>query len=289
MPPNANAAPSINVPPNANRPNQLAVPSQNLPHAPMQTFPNGIGTQVPLTNGHGPIPQIPLQGVPQAQMQMPGMPGMQGLPPQHRMPAPNPAPDIRTVMQARQISEQQRQAVQMQQQGQNGQIHNSPPNMRSNMSGMNQQAFMQNNQAMMAAFNSGNINGVSTPPPNGLNVPGAGSPRVAHPGQSQQPNGSISQITKLEASCRAQYPNASQEQINKLVRDALSKNLTAQRQSAMHAAAGGVAPLAGMPAGIQNGPQQYAQMLRAQQERQAANVNQQQRSASAGSGSAMGK
>jgi chromatin modification-related protein VID21 len=205
------------------------------------------------------------------------------------MPAPNPAPDIRLVMQARQISEQQRQAVQMQQQGQNGQIHNSPPNMRSNMSGMNQQAFMQNNQAMMAAFNSGNMNGVSTPPPNGLNVPGAGSPRMAHPGQSQQLNGSVSQITKLEASCRAQYPTASPEQINKLVRDALSQNLAVQRQSAMHAAAGNGTPLAGMPAGMQNSPQQYAQMLRAQQERQAANVNQQQRSASAGSGSAMGK
>lgn len=289
MPPSANAVPSVNVPPNANRPNQLAIPGQNLPHAQMQVLPNGIGTQVPLTNGHGPIPQIPLKVVPQAQMQgMPGMPGMQGLPPQHRMPAPNPAPDIRMVMQARQISEQQRQAVQMQQQGQTGQIHNSPPNMRSNMSGMNQQAFMQNNQAIMAAFNSGNMNGVSTPP-NGLNVPGAGSPRMAHPGQSQQPNGSVSQISKLEASCRAQYPTASPEHINKFVRDALSQNLAVQRQSAMHAAAGSGTPLAGIPAGMQSSPQQYAQMLRAQQERQAANVNHQQRSASAGSGSATGK
>ena len=255
----------------------------------MQALPNGMGTQVPLSNGHGPIPQIPLKGVPQAQMQgMPGMPGMQGLPPQHRKPAPNPAPDLRLVLQARQISEQQRQAVQMQQQGQSGQIHNSPPNMRPNMNGMNQQAFMQNNQAMMAAFNAGNMNGVSTPPANGLTVPAAGSPRMAHPGQTQQPNGSVTQVTKLEAQYRAQLPAASPEQISKLVREALNQNLAA-RQSAMHAAAGNGTPLAGMPTGMQNSPQQYAQMLRAQQERQATNANQQPRSASAGSGSGMGK
>jgi chromatin modification-related protein VID21 len=239
----------------------------------MQALPNGMGTQIPLTNGHVTIPQIPLKGVPQAQMQgMPGMPGMQGLPPQHRMPASNPASELRLVMQARQISEQQRQAVQMQQQGQNGQIHNSPPNMRAGINSMNQQAFMQNNQAIMATFNAGNMNGVSTPPANGLNVPSAGSPRIAHPNQPQQPNGSVSQFTKMEASYRAQFPNASPEQINKLVRDALSSNIAA-RQSAMRAAAG-------------SSPQQYAQMLRAQQ---AASVSQQQRSGSAGSGSGIGK
>jgi chromatin modification-related protein VID21 len=266
----------------------------------MQPLPNGMA-QVPLPNGHGSIPQMPLKGVPQAPMQgipgmsgMPGMPSMQGLPAQHRMPAPNPAPDIRLVMQARQISEQQRQAVQMQQQGQNAQIHNSPPNMRANMNmnGMNQQAFMQNNQAMMAAFNAGGMNGVSTPPANALNVPSvgpAGSPRMGHPSHAQQSNGSVSQITKLESQYRAQFPTASPEQINKLVRDALNQNLVAQRQSAMHAAAGNGAALPSMPGGIQNSPQQYAQMLRAQQERQAAAASQQTRSTSAGSGSGTGK
>jgi len=224
---------------------------------------------------------------------MPGMPGMPGLPPQHRMPVPNQAPDLRLVMQARQISEQQRQAVQMQQQSQNGQIHNSPPNMRANMNtnmnALNQQAFMQNNQAMMAAFNAGTINGVSTPPPNGLNVPSggsAGSPRMGHLNQPQQANGSVSQITQLEAKFRAQLPAASPETINKIVKEALT---TAQRQSAMHAAAGNGATLPGMPGGMQNSPQQYAQMLRAQQERQAASTSQQTRSASAGSGTGMGK
>lgn len=260
----------------------------------MQPLPNGMGAQVPLSNGHGTIPQIPLKGVPQAPMQgLPGMPGMQGLPAQHRMPAPNPAPNLQLMIQARQISEQQRQAVQMQQ-GQNAQIHNSPPNMRANMNmnGINQQAFMQNNQAMMAAFNAANINGVSTPPANGLNVPSAGpagSPRMGHPSQPQQPNGSVSQVPKLESQFRAQFPSASPDQINKFVRDALSQNLVAQRQSAMHAAAGSGAALSGIPGGIQNSPQQYAQMLRAQQERQAAAASQQPRSTSAGSGSGAAK
>jgi chromatin modification-related protein VID21 len=292
---NPNAGAPVNLPPNANRPNQLAVPGQNLPHAQMQPLPNGMAAQVPLPNGHSTIPQMPLKGAPQAPMQgMPGMPGMQGMPAQHRISAPNAAHDMRLVMQARQISEQQRQAVQMQQQGQNNQIHNSPPNMRANMNmnGMNQQAFMQNNQAMLAAFNAGSMNGGGTPPANGLNVPSAGpagSPRMGHPGQPQQPNGSVSQITKLESQFRAQFPTASPDQINRFVRDALNQNLAAQRQSAMHAAAGSGTPLAGMPGVIQNSPQQYAQMLRAQQERQQAAASQQPRSTSAGSGSGMGK
>jgi chromatin modification-related protein VID21 len=209
------------------------------------------------------------------------------------MAAPNGAPDLRLVMQARQISEQQRQAIQIQQQGQNNQIHNSPPNMRAsiNMNGINQQAFLQNNQAMMAAFNAGSINGNGTPPANGLNIPSvpAGSPRMGHPGQPQQPNGSVSQISKLESQFRAQFPTASPEQVKKMVQDTLSQNLAVQRQSAMHAAAGSGTSLTGMLGGIQNSPQQYAQMLRAQQERQAAATSQQPRSSSAGSGSGIGK
>jgi chromatin modification-related protein VID21 len=292
---NPNAGVQVNLPPNSNRPNQLAVPGQNLPHAQMQQMANGMAAQVPLPNGHAAIPQMPLKGVPQAPMQaMPGMPSMQGVPAQARMAATNGTPDLRLVMQARQISEQQRHAVQMQQQGQNGQIHNSPPNMRANMnmSNMNNQSFMQNSQALMAAFSAGNMNGVGTPPSNGLNVPStgpAGSPRMGHPGQPQQPNGSVSHINKLESQIRAQFPTASPEQIKKLVQETVSQSLAAQRQSAMHAAAGSGTALTGMPGGHQNSPQQYAQMLRAQQERQAAAASQQPRSTSSGSGSGMGK
>lgn len=220
------------------------------------------------------------------------MPAMQGLPPQHRMAAPNNATDMQVMMQARQISEQQRQAVQLQQQhGQNGPIHSSPPNMRATLNGMTAQSFTQGNQGMMAAFNAGNMNGVSTPPANGLNAPLAASPRMAHPNQTQQANG-VSQIQKLENSIRTQHPNATPEQINKLVRDTLmNHNLLQQqqRQSAMHAAAGSGSPLPGIPPGMQNSPQQYAQMLRAHQQQQAATANQQQRNGTATGGSGFAK
>jgi chromatin modification-related protein VID21 len=73
-----------------------------------------------------------------------------------------------------------------------------------------------------------------------------------------------------------------------MVGDALNHSLAQQRQqisqSAMHAAAGGGGNFSAIPNGMQNSPQQYAQMLRAQQERQAASASQQTRSASAGSG-----
>lgn len=247
-----------------------------------------------MTNGHGPVPQMALKGVPQAQMQgLPNLPSITNMPPQHRLPAPNPAPDLQLVIQARRISEQQRQAVQMQQQqhqGPNSQVHNSPPNMRPNMNNINQQAFMQNSQAMMAAFNIGNGTNVSTPPANSFNAPAvgsAGSPRMTHPNQSQHPNGSISQASKLEAQCRARVPTATPDQINKMVRDTLNQNLA--RQSAMNAAAGSGTSLPSMPSGMQPSPQQYAQMLRAQQEKQSAPLAQQNRSSSAGSNSALGK
>ncbi len=168
--------------------------------------------------------------------------------------------------------------------------------MRNNLNGMNQQALMQNSMNIMAAFNAGNTNGVSTPPPNGLTVPPngtSGSPRMGHMNQQNQyPNGSISQVPKLEAQIRASYPNATPEQIRKMVGDSINQSVAQQRQqisqSAMHAAAGGANAMPGLPTGMQNSPQQYAQMLRAQQERQAA-AAQQSRSASAGSGTGGGK
>lgn len=263
---------------------------------------NGMASQPPMTNGHN-MPQLPIKGIPQAQMQ-----NMQGIPGQHRQSAPNPTPDIRLVMQAQQISEQQRQAVQMQQQGrqhpgQNSQIHNSPPNMRANMSNANQQSSLLQNQALMAAFNSNNSNG-STPPANNnyvlANSGSSGSPRMNLPqvnGQNQNqnhPNGSnhsggLSHVVKLEAQARAQFPNASPDHIRKLVTDNLQAMASRQQvsQAAMHAAAGGAHPapspshvpvghpgpsLVGLQPGMQNSPQQYAQMLRAQQQQQAANA-----------------
>ncbi|KAI9742665.1 MAG: chromatin modification- protein VID21 [Claussenomyces sp. TS43310] len=293
----SNTPGAVQHPAAAHRPGQLSAPAQSLPPGPMQSLPNGMGNSMPISNGngHGGAPPIPMKGVPQAQMQ--NMPGLQGLQSQHRLPVPNPGPDLRLVMQARQISEQQRQAVQMQQQsqqhsGQNSHVHNSPPNVRANMNAMSQQNFMQNNQAMMASFGAGNANGLSTPPANGMQAPNngpAGSPRIGHPHQPQQmhSNGStILEVNQLEAQYHSQFPNAPPEQIRKMVSDTL-KQRHAQRQqisqSAMHAAAGNGGALPGLPGGMQHSPQQYAQMLRAQQERQA-QAAQPNRSASVGSG-----
>lgn len=239
---------------------------------------------------------MPTKGIPQAQMQ--NMQGLQSLQAQHRLPVQNPGSsgaDIRLVMQARQISEQQRQAVQMQQgqqiPGHGGQIHNSPPNMRANMTGMNQQNYIQSNQALMAGFSPSNPNGVSTPPANGLQVPNngsSGSPRMNNQNNQQlhSNTNTVMDVNQLEAQYHTQYPNAPPEQIRKMVSETLKQRQVQRQQisqSAMHAAAGNGGPLPGLPGGMQHSPQQYAQMLRAQQERQA-QATQQNRSASVGSG-----
>lgn len=271
-----------------------------MPRPQMQPMPNGMGGQMPMPNP-GNLPQMPMNGVPQGQMNgMPGMPNMPNMPNMQARPSvPNSGPDL-IMMQAHRMAEQQRQAVQMRQQsqqppGSQPQVHNSPPNMRANMTGnmnnnmngMSQQAYMQN-QAMMAGFN---MNGVSTPPANGFNVqnPGqAGSPRMAQPNQPQQMLNSsgASPVAQLEKQFRAAHPQASPEQITKMVRDHLQQSM--HRQQAMQAAAGNGTPLQGippqaMPGGVQN-PQQYARMLTDQMRRQQAE-QQQNRSASAGSAS----
>jgi chromatin modification-related protein VID21 len=274
---------------NSNGQNQLAVPAQNRPRAAVP--PNQIGGQAPMTNGLG-VHQMPMNGVPQAQMQ-----GMQG---QHRLPVPNPALDINLVTQARRISEQQRQAVQMQQQsqhqGQNTQVHNSPPNMRNGVNGMSQQGFLPN---MMPPFNPGNTNGVSTPPTSGMSVgtPGSGtasSPQMGQPGQPQPlPNCIVPPVNILDAQFRQKFPNCNQEQIHRMISDHLAKPVhNHQRQqlsqAAMNAAAGGNGNgQPRVPSGVENSPQLYAQMLRAQKERQQRDseaANQPQRSGSANGG-----
>ncbi|RDW64782.1 hypothetical protein BP6252_10433 [Coleophoma cylindrospora] len=260
MPPNnPNAQPMPN-------PNQLAVPGQNRARTAMA--PNPMAQQVPMQNGLQ-VPQMHMNSVPQAQMQ--GMPG--------RLPNPNPALDINLVTQSARIAEQQRQAVRMQQQGQQqhpgqqSQAHNSPPNMRSVPNGVNNGPPYIPNPNMMPPFNP-NTNGMSTPPANGLNVPtpgSAGSPRVAQTG-NQQP------IKALEQQIRQKFPNATNEQVQAMIRDHLTRSVAQAQmtQSAMNAAAGGNMNGNGgqprVPSGVENSPQLYAQMLRAQQAAQQANA-----------------
>jgi chromatin modification-related protein VID21 len=242
----------------------LTVPGQNRARGPL---PPQMAGQVQMPNGLR-VPQPMMNGVPQAQMQ-----GMQG----GQLPMPNPALDVGLVARAQNISEQQRQAIRMQQAGQipmqnqNGQIHNSPPR---NMNGMSPPNFPQMPNGNMLPFNP-NANGVSSPGPSPSQGQ-AGSPRM---GQLQQlSNGMVPQAIRLEESIRQKYPNATNEQVMRMISDTLAKSAHQRHglvQSAMNAAAGGNMNgmvngqgMANMNGGQGQSPQLYAQMLRQQQEAQ---------------------
>jgi chromatin modification-related protein VID21 len=223
----------------------------------------------PMPNGLR-VPQLPMNGVPQAPMQ-------------GQMPLPNPALDVGLVTRAHQISQHQ-QAILRQQQGQmpgqTPQIHNSPPR----MNGMPAPGFPMQN-GMMPPFNP-NTNGVSSPSPGGhVPSPGqAGSPRMGqHP--LQQPNG-VSHVQILEHQIKTKFPNATPEQVMRMISDQLAKSVHQQQQrqgiaqSAMNAAAGG-ASMNGMGPAGQGTPQLYAQMLRQQQENQQKQQQAQQQAANA--------
>lgn len=260
-----------------NVPNQLAVAAaaaaaaagQGRPRIPMQSPANGMAG-IPNHMAGGLVPPAQMNGVPQAQMQ-----AMQG---QHRMPMPNPQPDVNLMMRAQRISDQQRVAVQMQhaQVGPGtpgaaaaGNQQSPPPNMRNGVNGMTQQSFMNNAQAMMASFNAGQ-NGHSTPPANGLHMPSgpAGSPGARS--TPQLPPSIANQLNQLEAQFRAKNPNLTPEQARQLATESLTRAMMAQRQSAMNAAAGanGQAGLANNLAATTS-PHQYAALLRQQQQQQA--------------------
>jgi len=271
MPPNGQQRPP---PPNGGQmpngvngmPNQagqnLQVPGQNRPRPPLppqmanQAMQNNLRPPQGLMNGI----------VPQAQMQ-----GMQG-----QMPLPNPALDVGLINQAQSIQQQQRQAVQMRQQGHiPGPVHNSPPR---NMNGMSPPAGytpMQNGNMMAFAANA-NANVPSPgggPSPQGL----AGSPRM---GQLPQTNQQQTIPQALERQIRSQFPNATNEHIMIMIKEEINKSYQKRNglaQSAMNAAAGGnmnmgnnmlVPNGARLPSGVESSPQMYAQMLRQQKENQ---------------------
>ncbi|KAH8650885.1 hypothetical protein BGZ60DRAFT_421049 [Tricladium varicosporioides] len=260
-PPLANGALALTGTPGTASQN-LAVPGQNRP----RPMPPQMGQQMP--NGLR-VPQMPMNGVPAAPMQ-----GMQG-----QLPMPNPAVSVGLINQAARTAEEQRAMIQMQQQGkipsQSPQMHNSPPR----MNGMPAPGFPMQN---MMAFNANAS--MPTPPVNGMmSSPNqghgqAGSPRM---GQHAQPQDGappqMNHIQRMEAHFKKQYPNASPEHITKMIRDTLQANVqrAGLAQSAMNAAAGAGSGMSGMngtgqrmPAGVENSPQMYAQMLRQQQESQ---------------------
>ncbi|ELR01960.1 hypothetical protein GMDG_05133 [Pseudogymnoascus destructans 20631-21] len=220
-------------------PNMNAPPPPNMGNNAQNNRPANLS--VPGQNHH-------LQQQQQAMQQLP-----------NGMGAPMPMPNIHLglVMQAQRISQQQRAAVQIQQhQGGGGQqtMHSSPPNAIRGLPNMGapnqQQAFMPTNGMSPNPMQQQHFAG--SPPNSAAAAALQGSPRL-NP-----------QYAQLEASYRAKFPAATPEQVRKMVADALGN---AQRQAAMHAAAGG-----GVQGMQGSSPVQYAQMLRAQQERQAAAV-----------------
>ncbi|KAB5558132.1 hypothetical protein GE09DRAFT_1058198 [Coniochaeta sp. 2T2.1] len=311
-------------------PGQLGVPGQARPRMAMPTTPNAMAAvQAPM--GGGLVPPLPMNGLPQAQMQ--------ALQAQHRLPMNSAQPDINLVLQARRIQDQQRAAVQLQQQQQQQQqqqvqqqqqqqlqqqqaqhqtqqhqqqqqqqqhphpqqhqqqqavqqiqqmqgaangAQGSPNGMRhmgNTAQGVinQQQHYMGNSPAaMMAAFNAANGTGMPSPGV-GLSMPnmGAGSPRpTPFTSQVQMPANIGAQIRELENKFRAQFPNHTADNIRNMAMEHLGRVIARQQhlsQSAMNAAAGAVAQQV-MANGITptTSPHQYAQLLRAQQQAQAA-------------------
>jgi chromatin modification-related protein VID21 len=261
-----------------NVPNQLAVAAaaagQARPRMPMQSpAANGMGG-VPSQMAGGLVPPNQMTSAQQAQLQ-----AMQG---QHnRMPMPNPQPDVNLMMRAQRISEQQRLA-QMQHaqggpstpgQGANGSQQSPPLNMRNGVNSingantMNQQNFINNAQAMMAQFNSGNL---GSPQANGLHMPAGPAGSIAPRPQAQLPPSIAAQLVQLEAQFRTKNPTLPPDQIRQMATEHLTRLMMAQR-TAMNSAAGTANGQGGLAASIAatTSPHQYAALLRQQQQQQA--------------------
>jgi chromatin modification-related protein VID21 len=165
-----------------NLPGQLAVPaSARQARLPMQAPVAGMGG-VPAQMAGGLVPPIPMNAMPQAQLQ-----ALQAQA-QHRLSmSGGQQPNINLLMQARQIQDQQRHAVQQlqqqqQQQLQQQQVHQQPSHLSSSPQAQMsaQQATFAMSQgaqaaqlAQMAQMSQpsplpAQINGVSQPSPNGV-------------------------------------------------------------------------------------------------------------------------
>ncbi|KAI1102648.1 hypothetical protein F4804DRAFT_312319 [Jackrogersella minutella] len=264
-----------------NPPNQISMNAQGRPRMPIHTTPNGTGAPSHMAGGL--VPPMQMNGT--SQVQMPSVNG------QSRITMPTSQPDIQLLIQAQQISEQQRRSVQMRQQQQQNQhqhqpqnpqqshqspqgnmpLQSSPPAMRAAaMNGLNQKNYLNNAQAqaMMASFNPTNGSGMSTPPAGGLPMTSqAGSPRPNATISQPTHQTYVSQLQNIETHIRQSHPNTPQDMVREMARALLSNrhNNHNLAQSAMNAAAGGTGHAAAA-----NGPHQYAQLLRAQQQQQAA-------------------
>ena len=267
--------------------NAMAAAAQSRMHPAMPGQTNGLHV-----HGNGPVypsmsenAKSAMKGMPSAQMQG-NMPGQQ-------RPQPGMQQDMRLLVESNRIQQEQRRFLQQQQQQHQQQGHHQFPNHQQpngqggpssspNMNNVNAfaaNASMQANPAVLAAFQAASgANGMSSPPTNGLGLPGrnSASPRMA-PGTSAQNNvpqplssGMVPAINAISHQIKARHPGASPEQIQRMT----SEQLTAQyqqrmSQSAMNAAAGSVntSPQMAMLNGGGGVPNQqlYAHMIRAQQ------------------------
>jgi chromatin modification-related protein VID21 len=142
-----------------------------------------------------------------------------------------------------------------------------------NMNGVNHQAFMQNNQAAMAAYQAAAANGHTSPPPNMYMAQNNAASPSSRP--MQMPN-LQQQVLQLEQHFKSKNPKLTNEQARNQAMSHISSILA--RQNAMNSAAGvnggqqaqhaGLAATANVAA--TTSPHQYAAMLRQHQQQQAA-------------------
>jgi chromatin modification-related protein VID21 len=272
---------------------------------------NGGGVQAHMNGGLA-APVAHMNGQPQMQAALQAQQQQLSQQQQQQQRVQIPTSQAELMMRAQRMAEQQRNAIQMQQQ-QHAQQHpqqhqqhmqqqqqqqtpaqqsnvgtpgsqgtqGSPP-MRNGVANMNQQNFMNNAQNLLAQYGA---NGGHGTPKGGLHMPSlaAGSPGQAQARpQPQFPNNISAQLAQLEANFLAKNPSLTPEQTRQLATEHLTRAMMQQRQSAMNAAAGGAAAaaLANAQPGIANGmtattsPHQYAALLRQQQQQQASQAAQ---------------
>ena len=267
----------------ANAPNQMQVngqarprmPTNQMPTMPTNPMPNGAGSPGHAVGGLKPPMQM------NATPPMP-MPVVNGQPQMAQLSGQQP--DVRLILQAQRIQEQQRHSVQMrQQQSHHGSpgatpLQNSPQAMRAAaLNSLNQKNYMNNAQAqaMMASMNGASGTGMSTPPGSGFPMSAGQStsppPNTSLPQQTHQTY--VSQLQAIESQIRATNPSVPQEAIRTMARQLLQNRHNNLAQSAMNAAAGGQSQGQGQGQGqatVANGPHQYAALLRQQQQQQQA-------------------
>jgi chromatin modification-related protein VID21 len=178
----------------------------------------------------------------------------------------------------------------------NGLPQSSPSGIRPPANGINQQNYMANAQALMSAqFGGINGAGLAGSPAGGIGVASGSSssprPNALHLDTKIYPT-YAAQIVDLQNAYLAKQPNLTPNQAQHLAHEHMARLIVQKRQqqqqqqqelsqSAMNAAAGGATPQGlsnGLPNGMaaSNSPHQYAQMLRAQQQLQAAQASIQQ-------------